>query len=222
MKTRVSAFLCLFLLFAASIAPAREAGPVGHAQLVQGTVTARLPGQDERVIAAADCVFQSDTARTGKSSKAQFQFIDQSVLVMDAESEIELAGYVYAYDNPPDANAMVVRSAVGLMRVVTGKMAAKRPESFKVETPLLDIGVRGTDLGIAASAASGRVSVLSGGPAVVTDREFGATVEVREGMSVAKERGKPMAAPEPTPPAVKSALDRLAPGPADPSSGGGC
>ncbi len=222
MKTRTSALFFLFLLCVVPAATAREPGPVGHAQIVQGTVTARLPGKDERIIAPSDCVFQSDTATTGKSSKAQFQFIDQSVLVMDADTRIELAGYVYAYDNPPDANAMVVRSAVGLLRVVTGKMAAKRPESFKVETPLLDIGVRGTDLGVAAAAASGRVSVLSGGPAVVTDREFGATVEVREGMSVAKERGKPMAAPEPTPPAVKSALDRLAPGPADPSSGGGC
>ncbi len=222
MKTRASVLFCFFLLFAASATQAREAGPIGHAQLVQGAVTARQPGMDERAIAVADCVFQADTVGTGKTSRAQFQFIDQSVLVMDADTRIELAGYVYTYDNPPDANAMVVRSTVGLLRAITGKMAAKRPESFKIETPLLDIGVRGTDLGVAATAASGRVSVLSGGPAVVTDKEFGATVEVREGMSVAKERGKPMAAPEPTPPAVKSALDRLAPGPADPRSGGGC
>jgi hypothetical protein len=222
MKTRASAFLCVFLLCCASAIQAREAGPIGHAQLVQGTVTARLPGKGERTLAAADCVFQSDTVGTEKASKAQFQFIDQSVLVMDAETRIELASYVYTYDNPPDANAMTVRSAVGLLRAITGKMAAKRPESFRIETPLLDIGVRGTDLGVAATAASGRVSVLSGGPAMVTDKEFGAMVEVREGMSVTKERGKPMASPEPTPPAVKSALDRLAPGPADSRSGGGC
>jgi hypothetical protein len=212
----------MLLLLPVLAAHALEGGPAGHAQAVTGTVSARLPGQDERLLAATACVYRADAVRTGKASRAQFQFLDQSLLVMDAESEIVLADYVYAYDNPPDKNAMVIKAAVGVFRTVTGKMAAKRPESFRVETPLLDIGVRGTDIGVSAAAAAGRVSVLSGGPAVVTDREFGATAVVPEGSSVSKERGQAMSAPHPTPPAAAAAFQNLAPRPADPDAGGGC
>ncbi|NDY55597.1 FecR domain-containing protein [Desulfovibrio sulfodismutans] len=222
MKTPAAACCLVFLVFFCLAANAQESGPVGHAQGVAGTVEARGPGGDARLLTPTACVYRADVLHTGKASRAQFQFLDQSLLVMDAESELALADYVYAYDNPPGKNAMIVTGSVGVFRFITGKMAQKRPESFKVQTPLLDIGVRGTDLGISATGGSGRVSVLSGGPALVTDREFGATAEVPAGQSVSKERGKAMGAPEATPPAVSDVFKNLSPAPADPQAGGGC
>ncbi len=222
MKTRVQAFIIPMLVFFCLTANAQEGGPVGHAQSVHGSVDARQPERDARLLVAAACVYRADVVRTAVAARAQFQFLDQSVLVMDAETEIALTEYVYAYDNPPDANAMVVTGSVGVFRFITGKMAQKRPESFTVQTPLLDIGVRGTDIGVSVTAGSGRLSVLSGGPALVTDREFGTTAEVLAGQSVSKERGQAMGAPEATPPAVTEVFNTLSPAPADPDAGGGC
>lgn len=215
-------FLAMLPALGPLAAQARADGPAGHAQSVTGTVSARQPGQDERFLAAANCVYRADVTRTGAASRAQFQFLDQSTLVMDAETELVLADYVYAYDNPPGENVMTVKAVVGALRIVTGRIAAKRPESFKVETPLLDIGVRGTDIGVTAAAGAGRVAVLAGGPAVVTDREFGTTAVVPEGQSVSKERGKAMSGPQPTPPAVLGVFQNMAPRAPDPDAGGGC
>jgi|GEM_PF-2379392 len=222
MKISAASLFLYFLLCPCLTANAQESGPVGHAQHIAGTVDARGPGGDARLLVPAACVYRADVVRTAQAARAQFLFLDQSVLVMDAGSEIALSDYVYAYDNPPEKNAMLITGSVGIFRIITGKMAQKLPGSFKVQTPLLDIGVRGTDLGIAASAGSGRVSVLSGGPALVTDREFGTTAEVPAGKSVSKERGQAMGAPEATPAAVTGVFDTLSPAPADPGIGGGC
>lgn len=182
--------LMLVSLFPCYVYP--QSLPVAQAQIVEGTVSAQRDGEGLRALGVCSSVFSTDTLKTGVDSRGQFLFLDQSVLVMNSDSELRIDSFVYAYTNDPKANEMHLTLGQGLFRAVTGKLIKKNPDVFRIDSPYLAIGVRGTDFGVQNSGKNNKVVVFEGGPAVVTDKEFNKSVDVPAGKYVTKDKGEPL------------------------------
>jgi hypothetical protein len=100
---------------------------------------------DRRTLARGDGVEEEERIITGDKSFAVLQFVDGAKVTVRPNSVLEIKEYVY---NGGDENAATLSLVQGGLRVITGAMAKAEPESFKVETPVALMGVRGTEFSI--------------------------------------------------------------------------
>lgn len=100
---------------------------------------------DRRALARGDSVEEEERIITGDKSFAVLQFIDGAKVTVRPNSVLDIKEYVY---NGGDENAATLSLVQGGLRVITGAMAKAEPESFKVETPVALMGVRGTEFAI--------------------------------------------------------------------------
>lgn len=102
-------------------------------------------------------VFQGETISTGPSGAAELMFLDSTHLALGPSSAVALDQFVYSGSG--QADAVAVGLTRGLFRFATGSSAKK---SYKVETPLAAIGVRGTGLLIDSRATYTAVTLEHG------------------------------------------------------------
>ena len=132
------------LVLCLSIAPAvfaqdPQAGVVGA---FHGTVEAVSSDGSTRVLKSGDPVYLSDRLNTESDSHLQILLMDETVLTLGPSSAITIDEFVY---DPSNADGKVKASVVqGIFRVVSGKIAHKKPENMTVDLPAGSIGFRGT------------------------------------------------------------------------------
>ena len=117
----------------------------GVAAAVKGDVKATTP-QDKaaRVLKSGDPVFMGDKIETGTDGQLQILLLDQTVFTLGPSSAITVDEFVY---DPSNDNGKVKTSmAKGIFRVVSGKVAHKKPENMSVDLPAGAIGFRGTNV----------------------------------------------------------------------------
>ncbi len=148
----VSAALCF-----SAAAAARASDPIGETVALTPAARGSASGQ----LSTGSGVFQGETITTGPSGTAELQFLDSTHLALGPSSAVALDEFVYAGNG--QANAVAVGLTKGLFRFATGSSAKK---SYRVETPLAAIGVRGTGLIIDSRPAATTVT-LEHGEAVV-------------------------------------------------------
>ena len=95
-----------------------------------------------RELARGDAVQEEERIITGDKSFAVLQFVDGAKVTIRPNSVLDIKQYVY---NGGDENAATLSLVSGGLRIITGAMAKAEPESFKVETPVALMGVRGTE-----------------------------------------------------------------------------
>lgn len=110
----------------------------------RGEVYAELEA-DRRALARGDAVEEEERIITGDKSFAVLQFVDGAKVTVRPNSVLDIKEYVY---NGGDENAATLSLVQGGLRVITGAMAKAEPESFKVETPVALMGVRGTEFSV--------------------------------------------------------------------------
>jgi hypothetical protein len=127
------------LMFAsASIAfAADEAGTVLG---IKGDVVAKS-GDASRTLLKDDPIYVGDTLVTGDNSYIVITFIDGAKASVRPNSELEIARYSQSESD----NGALINLVKGGLRAVTGAIAHKDPESYKVKTPVATLGVRGTE-----------------------------------------------------------------------------
>lgn len=119
---------------------AAKTGPIGGARVIVKQVTGTI-GDSETVLRRGDAVFENQLISTGDKARAQFKFIDNTLLTLGERSDIRLDTYVY---NPRrKTGRIVINSLKGAFRFVTG---SARKASYQIKTPLATIGVRGTTI----------------------------------------------------------------------------
>jgi hypothetical protein len=168
--------------------PAQDPAPAGLVDEVQGEVTAGVPGAQARKLAAKDVVYNGETVATGQKASVQVRLADGTLLSLGEQSSVEIVNAAYDPARPGVTSA-VCKLGRGVFRCLTGEVAAKEPDRFRLETPLAVIGVRGTELGVSVGADAVETAVFSGGPGLVTDKEGGAPVPVLAGQGLGKARG---------------------------------
>ncbi len=122
----------------------RAAPSIGTAAIVENQVTGRPQNANSpEPLKRGDGVYVNELVQTAKDGKAQLLFLDQTALSMAPESAIVLDKFVY----DPDRNVgtVVLNTLGGAFRFVGGTAnSEKNGSSYLVNTPVAQIGIRGT------------------------------------------------------------------------------
>jgi len=141
------AFVLTGLIIAASGLSAGTSDPVqaGVAAAVKGDVKVTPPADKApHVLKSGDKVFMSDKVETGTDGQLQILLLDQTVFTLGPLSAITVDEFVY---DPANDDGKVKASMLkGIFRVVSGKVAHKKPENMSVDLPAGSIGFRGTNV----------------------------------------------------------------------------
>lgn len=150
--------------FIAVVAQAAE--PVGWVQEAVGAVTIHSSGKSINAKAGSG-VLQHDRITTAANSHAQIMFRDKTTLAMAASSELVVAD-VYLKETDKSAARLVIKTVSGVFGFLMGGIAKSNPNGFKVETPIVALGIRGTEFGSAVSEDEELHGLYAGGPVVVS------------------------------------------------------
>ena len=126
---------------------AETAGPVqaGVAAAVKGDVKATTPpDKAPHALKSGDKVFMGDKIETGVDGQLQVLLMDETVFTLGPSSAITVDEFIF---DPKNDDGKVKASMVkGIFRVVSGKVAHKKPENMSVDLPAGAIGFRGTNV----------------------------------------------------------------------------
>ena len=125
-------------LIVCSADAATAADNIGVTATVTNKVTGTFEGE-ERGLGIGSGVFQDDTIDTWKESTTQLLFLDETTLTMGPDSSMVLDKFVF--DPETNAGEFVLSTTKGAFRFITGSVD---PSSYKIETPIATMGVRGT------------------------------------------------------------------------------
>ncbi len=91
-------------------------------------------------------VFRHDSLKTGSDGSIAMVFRDETLLSIGPESEIAVKDYLFS---PAEGKlSFVARLLKGTAACVTGIIGKLSPESFRFETPVANIGIRGTSFAV--------------------------------------------------------------------------
>ncbi len=136
LKTGLTAFLAVAVTM-----PAFADDSTALLVASRGEVFAELES-DRRALSQGDAVEEEERIITGDKSFAVLQFVDGAKVTVRPNSVLDIKEYRYSGG---DENAATLSLVQGGLRIITGAMAKAEPESFKVETPVALMGVRGTE-----------------------------------------------------------------------------
>jgi hypothetical protein len=132
-------------LFASGPARAETPMQAGVAAAVKGEVKVTTPpGKAAHLLKSGDPVLMGDKIETGADGQLQILLMDQTVFTLGPLSAITVDEFVY---DPANDDGKVKASVMkGIFRVVSGKVAHKKPENMSVDLPAGAIGFRGTNV----------------------------------------------------------------------------
>ncbi|HBA43179.1 MAG TPA: hypothetical protein DCZ07_09410 [Alphaproteobacteria bacterium] len=136
-------------------------------------------------------MFSNEVIATRADSASKIRFLDDTMLTVGPDSKVTLDEFVY---DPKSQNSkMVINTAIGVARFVTGKMGSA---SYKIATPTATIGVRGTVFTVFV-AANGATSIVVENGAVNVTGQNGLPVDVPAGLATNVQPGEPPSDPAP-------------------------
>ena len=100
----------------------------------------RISGDVTQQLASGSSVYDLDIIRTRPESRMQIKFSDSTTLSLGPNCEIKLDSFVYAPGSRK--GQLFLNIGQGITRFVTGSLESR---SYKDITPLVTVGVRGTD-----------------------------------------------------------------------------
>lgn len=124
----------------------------------QNSATALTGGQ--RPLANGAMVYSGDTLRTAADGVVAVVFRDDTRIVLRPNTEFVVDNYSYRKAGPTDNDGILLRVVRGGVRSLTGLLAQRDRNRFRVSTPAATIGVRGTgfDVYVGEHCAEGRES----------------------------------------------------------------
>jgi hypothetical protein len=160
MKKPAVLFAALFFIvsgFVVPVAPAQTLVPmpgivtpaglekIGVVAAAGGKVELTTPGQVGRIAQSGQAIFMGDEVKTDAKGHLQILLLDETVFTIGPNSAIIIDQFVY----DPKSHAGEIRASItkGVFRYVSGKIAAKDPDSVKVKLPTATLGFRGTIVG---------------------------------------------------------------------------
>lgn len=149
---RASAAWCAALLLLAALS-AHAAVPAGEVVFLRGAAAAQAPGETARSLQEGAAVHAGERIVTADDTVLRIEFGDGTRAFLGSRTEMLVRGY-RAGDDPAFA-ADIVK---GVFRFVTGLIARARPAAFRVDTPAVSVGIRGTDF--AGEVAGTAVTVV--------------------------------------------------------------
>lgn len=132
----------LLLCLAAAGAPAQDRPEAGSVDFIDGDVLIEAKGLPNRAARLGESVYQGDTITTFGGTELHLKMADGGYLSLRENTKITLTTY---RANGDDQDASLIDLAKGALRSVTGWIGKQRTAAYSVRTPMVTIGVRGTD-----------------------------------------------------------------------------
>lgn len=157
----------------------------GYVYDAAGSVSVATGKNVPRPVVKNEAITSGTTIRTGTNSHAVLKFEDGQVVSMQADSTFQVRSYVYE-PKQAEKNNIVFSMFKGGMRFITGQIGQLKPDAFRLATPNMTIGIRGTDFLVAMAGNSTYAQVLSGsisltnasGTTILTAGQTGLTTSV--------------------------------------------
>jgi hypothetical protein len=140
--------------------------PVGEAVFVSGEVWADA-GEGRITLKSGNPLGVNTSLQTGENSFVYIRMVDGGFFILRSGSRARIVNYATDAVNPSNSRLRLDLEH-GHARAISGEAARKSPESFRLNTPVAAIGVRGTDFTVSTNAEITRVTVSEG--AVVVDK----------------------------------------------------
>lgn len=116
----------------------------GQVIAIKGEVTAAAPASDPRTLTKDASVFVSDEVSTGPGSYVVIEFVDGAKATIRPDSKLVVKEYAFTEAD----NGALLDLVKGGLRCITGGIAKKRPESYRVKAGVATLGVRGTEFAL--------------------------------------------------------------------------
>ncbi len=190
----VSVMVGAFAVLATGVADA--APEIGSVRLVKVWAYGTPPQSDRHPLFKADDIYANELLETVEKGAMHVRFLDETELRLGSSSRVELNEYIY----DPDTNAgeAAMKLVIGAFRITTGLMQS---EGIEVTTPVLAIGVRGTDFlvdveedgttTVTVLAGMVTLSPVAGGPSTSVDEGNVASVNAAGQVSVSRASPSP-------------------------------
>ena len=178
---KVVSLIASFVLFV-NIAQAQELSIdkqlVGIVGAISGTVKT-----ETRTLKAGDKIYLNETIYAAEGAGTQLLLLDQSTFTIGSDSEVVMDTFIY---DPATNDGKIVASVKqGSLKVISGLISKKNPDSLTVEVPEGTLGSRGTEFQTIVSKK--RTDTLLIGPgknntlglrpgAVLVGNKFGSTM----------------------------------------------
>jgi len=158
MKKLLSVFIGLVLMISTSINAEElkiEKQLVGIVGAISGTVKT-----ETRELKAGDKIYLNETIVAGAGSGTQILLLDQSTFTIGEDSEVVMDTFIF---DPATNDGKIVASVKqGSLKVISGLISKKNPDSLTVEVPEGTLGSRGTEFQTIVS--KGKTDTLLIGP----------------------------------------------------------
>lgn len=126
-------------LFGMGSAMAEPSDHVGKIEKAKNEVTAMPSATDPaRPLTVGNPVYRNEMVKTGALARAQLRLEDETSLVMGENAEVRLDEFVYDKDGSATINLVT-----GALRFISS--ANGHPGKLTIKTPVVTIGIRGTD-----------------------------------------------------------------------------
>lgn len=136
--------------------PAAAQDPAATVVLVTGDATATAADGSRRALQRGDAVFPGDDIATAANSYLNLRFGDDGRLLLRPDSRFRIDEFRYpslapATPLPEQERAVAAEGRTGLsllrggFRAITGLIASANRDHYRVKTPLVTLGIRGTD-----------------------------------------------------------------------------
>jgi hypothetical protein len=132
--------LMMFFLFSNQVLLAQDS--IGKVTALVGSAKAISETTTERALKVDSSIFVRETILVASKSKVQIQFSDGGVMNLIPNTEFKVNAYKYKQRIINDQSSGELLK--GGLRTVTGSIAKKNPQGYKIRTPGGVIGVRGT------------------------------------------------------------------------------
>lgn len=129
------------LALTGQVALAQDADRIGTTAAATNEVQGRRDGAGPRGLKVGDAVYRNEEIKTGRASKAQLLFRDETVFSLGPNSVAVLDKFVY--DPDKKTGEVAIKAVTGAFRFVSG---SGPKENYRINTPAGSIGVRGTSL----------------------------------------------------------------------------
>lgn len=140
---------------------ARAAGPVGEITLAIGRAGLERGAAPAQEPQKGTAVHQGDVIRTSSNGHVHIRFIDGALVSIRPNSIFSIQEFQYNPANPA-ASTVRLNLEAGEARAISGAAAQAAKERFRLNTPLVAIGVKGTDFITQAGRQTTRVTVNEG------------------------------------------------------------
>jgi hypothetical protein len=121
-----------------------SAAGAGTVDSLGGTVSVTRTAAPVQPLTVGASVNEGDQISTSADSWVLLEMVDGGSLTLRGKTRMRIDAYVYPENNKTAAKSWI-SLIEGALRSVTGAIGAFNPPSYRLSTPLVTLGIRGTD-----------------------------------------------------------------------------